>query len=262
MVLELARHGASFELGFFAPPPSGPSSPTAGGFGEVTNFQSEINRSNSAWLTPERAVVVVPILAGLAIAATLASAVIAPQIVQLRERRAVVDVLEQKSNSLPGLEQALAQRHLEQAEVMAQQQRLLALIAGTAELETFLAQLNDLADKHQVVVTSTEPGAVERAPVPVAPTDAPAAGAEDLAVADPLLQQGLEKRSARIQVEGPFVQVLAFLRSLESLEVFVVTDDLSVVAAPSSEDEAMRVRLGLTLLAYGETNVASVNDAL
>ena len=29
------------------------------------------------------------------------------------------------------------------------------------ELETFLAQLNDLADKHQVVVTSTEPGAVE-----------------------------------------------------------------------------------------------------
>ena len=33
-------------------------------------------------------------------------------------------------------------------------------------LKTFLAQLNDLADRHQVVVTWTEPGAVERAPVP------------------------------------------------------------------------------------------------
>ena len=220
----------------------------------MTNFQAETNRSNSAWLTPERAVVVVPILAGLAIAATLASAVIAPQIVQLRERRAVVDVLEQKSNSLPGLEQALAQRRLEQAEVMAQQQRLLALIAGTAALETFLAQLNDLADKHQVVVSSTEPGAVEQAPVPVATTDA--AAAEDPAVGDPLLMQGLEKRSARIQVEGPFVQVLDFLRSLENLQVFVITDDLSVVAAPSSKDEAMRVRLGLTLLAYGAVNSA------
>ena len=77
---------------------------------------------------------------------------------------------------------------------------------------------------------------------------------------DPLLMQGLEKRSARIQVEGPFVQVLAFLQSLESLEVFVVTDDLSVVAERASEDEAMKVRLGLTLVAYGAVNSASVDS--
>ena len=216
----------------------------------MTNFQAETNRPTAAWLTPERAVVVVPILAGLALAATLASAVITPQLVQLRERRSVVDVLEQKSNALPGLVEALAQRRLEQAEVMAQQQRLLALIAGTAQLETFLTQLNDLANKHQVVVTSTDPGAVERAPAPAAATDAPAA-------ADPLLMQGLEKRSARIQVEGAFVQVLDFLRSLESLQVFVITDDLSVVAARASKDEAIKVRLGLTLLAYGAERSAA-----
>ena len=227
----------------------------------MTNFQVGNNRLTTAWLTPERAVVVVPILAGLALAATLASAVITPQVVQLRARRSVVDVLEQKSEALPGLVQVLAQRRLDQAEVMAQQQRLLALIAGTGELETFLAQLNDLADKYQVVVTSTVPGAVERAPVPVPLSDAPAAGAEDIPVGDPLLMQGLQKRSARIQVEGPFVHVLAFLQSLEKLEVFVITDDLSVEAARSSEDEAMQVRLGLTLVAYGAVNSASENGA-
>ena len=70
-------------------------------------------------------------------------------------------------------------------------------------------------------------------------------------VGDPLLRQGLEKRSAQIGVEGPFVQVLAFLQALEKLEVFVVTDDLSVRVAPTSEDEAIKVRLRLTLLAYG-----------
>ena len=221
----------------------------------MTNFQAESNRPTTAWLTPERAVVVVPILAGLALAATLASAVITPQLVQLRERRSVVDVLEQKSNALPELVEALAQRRLEQAEVMVQQQRLLALIAGTAQLETFLAQLNDLANKHLVVVTSTDPGAVERAPAPVAVNDAPAAG-------DPLLMRGLEKRSARIQVEGAFVQVLDFLRSLESLQVFVITDDLSVVAARASKDEAIKVRLGLTLLAYGaERSAAKDGDS-
>ena len=53
----------------------------------MTNFQAETNRPTAAWLTPERAVVVVPILAGLALAATLASAVITPQLVQLRQKR-------------------------------------------------------------------------------------------------------------------------------------------------------------------------------
>ena len=216
----------------------------------MTNFQAESNRPTTAWLTPERAVVVVPILAGLALAAMLASAVITPQLVRLRERRSVVEVLEQKSNALPGLVETLSQRRLEQAEVMAQQQRLLALIAGTAQLETLLAQLNDLANRHQVVVTSTDPGAVERAPAPVAATDAPAAG-------DPLLMQGLEKRSARIAVEGQFVQVLDFLRSLENLQVFVITDDLAVVVARASKDEAIKVRVGLTLLAYGAERAAA-----
>ena len=215
----------------------------------MTNFQSEINRPTAAWLTPERAVVVVPILSGLALAVALATAVITPQMVQLGERRSVVVVMEQKSDDLSGLVQALAQLSLEQAEVMAQKQRLLALIAGTAELETFLAQLSNLADKHQVVVSSTEPRAVEKAPVPVATSDSTDVG-------DPLLMQGLEKRTVRIQVEGPFVQVLDFLRSLEKLEVFIVTNDLSVGATSSSKDEAMKVRLGVTLLAYGPVNPA------
>ena len=216
----------------------------------MTNFQAETNRPTAAWLTPERAVLVVPILAGVALAATLATTVITPQLVLLRERRSVVDVMEQKSNALPELVMNLAQRRLEQAEVIAQQQRLLSLIAGTAQLETFLAQLNDLADKYQVVVTSTDPGVVERAPAPESAADAPAAS-------DPLLMQGLEKRSARIQVQGPFVQVLDFLRSLEKLEVFVITEDLSVVAAYVSKGEAIKVRLGLTLLAYGADRSAA-----
>ena len=220
----------------------------------MTNFQLKANRPVEAWLTPERAVVVVPILAGLVLAGTLAAAVIRPQLARLHERRSVVEVMEQKSVALPGLEQALAQRRVDLAEVRAQQQRLLGLIAGTSELETFLAELNDLADEHQVLVFSTEPGAVERAPVPIAPSDAPVAGSADLAVGDPLLMQGLEKRSARIQVEGPFVDVLDFVRSLEKLEVFVVTEDLSVIGAASAEDEAMKVRLGLRVLAYGVVN--------
>ena len=45
---------------------------------------------------------------------------------------------------------------------------------------------------------------------------------------DPLLQEGLMKRSASIAVKGPFNQVMAFLQDLESLEVFVITSDLEI----------------------------------
>ena len=103
----------------------------------MTNFQEATNRPVAVWLTPERAVVVVPILAGLALAVALTTAVITPQIVQLRDRRSVVDVLEQKSDALTGLAKALVQRRQDQDEVMAQQQRLLGLIAGTSELKRF-----------------------------------------------------------------------------------------------------------------------------
>ena len=37
----------------------------------MTNFQLDNNRPIAAWLTPERAVILVPILAGLALATTL-----------------------------------------------------------------------------------------------------------------------------------------------------------------------------------------------
>ena len=67
----------------------------------MTNFQSDTNRPIWAWLTPERAVVVLPILGALA--ATLTTVVITPQMVQLRERRSVVTVFEQKREALPGL---------------------------------------------------------------------------------------------------------------------------------------------------------------
>ena len=104
------------------------------------------------------------------------------------------------------------------------------MIVGTSGLETFLAQLNDLADQYRCGDFNAAWG-YRKTSVPVVSIDAPApaaAGAEDPVVVDPLLMKGLAKRSVRIAVEGPLFQVLDFLRSLEKLEIFVVTDDLSV----------------------------------
>jgi len=221
----------------------------------VTNFQTGSERSSMAWLTPERAVLAVPILAGVGLAVVLASLVITPLTVQLRNKQETVNILQGKSDALPQLIQSLAQRSQDQSYVTAQKQRLLDLIAGTTELETFLAELNDLALQHRVTLSSTAPGKVELPPPLQVLDDATAAplaeGVDAPASSDPLLIQGLEKRTATLNVEGSFIQVLAFLQSLEQLEVFVITNDLALVSARGASENETLVRLSLKLIAYG-----------
>lgn len=239
----------------------------------MTNFSGVTRSGFWSWLTPERAVLVVPVLAGLGLSVVLVSVGVTPLLLQVKEQQELVDQLSAKSELLPQLRQELNDLRRQQEERQAQLDRLLALVSGTAELNTFLAQLNDLAAVHQVTINTTEPGAVERfkAPPPVpadgqnAPPaagggqDAPPAAGGDQASApssDALLNRGLEKRSATLTVTGAFQQVLAFLRSLERLETFVIISELDVKALGArrgaKDQPAMpEVSMGFKLTAYG-----------
>ena len=139
--------------------------------------------------------------------------------------------------------------------------RLLDLVAGTSELQTFLAELNDLGRIHNVAITTTKPGPLERFPEPTSAqaqgqSAPPAAGGIDSlqVVGDPLLNRGLEKRSAALTVKGAFQQVLAFLQALEQLEVFVVISEMNVQRqSQQSKDDVDRfeVAMDFTISAYG-----------
>ena len=164
---------------------------------------------------------------------------------------------------MPVLRQQLAALKRKQAEREQQLDRLLALVAGTSELQTFLAELNDMARLHNVEITTTKPGVTERfkAPIPaqdqIAPPAVGGAGAEESA-GDPLLNRGLEKRSADLTVTGPFQQVLAFLQSLEHLEVFVVISEMNIQEQSLQMEDGVEkpeVAMNLTLSAYGRQPV-------
>ena len=108
--------------------------------------------------------------------------------------------------------------------------RLLALVAGTSELNTFLSELEDLATANGVVITTTEPGDVQQF-IPQSST----ASAAPPSSGDALLNKGLEKRSARLNVQGGFLQVYGFLRALERLQVFVIISELNINAQGRAE---------------------------
>ena len=227
----------------------------------MTNFSGIGRQGLWSWLTPERAVLVMPVLAGLGVSMALLSLGITPLTIRVREQSEVVEKLTSKAEFVPVLRQRLAALKQEQDERDQQLDRLLDLVAGTSELQTFLAELNDMGRLHNVAITTTKPGAVKRFQPPppvqarrqVAP---PAAGGRDVRAVsgDPLLNRSLEKRSAALTVTGSFQQVLAFLLSLERLEVFVVISEMNVQRqSQQSQDDVDRfeVAMDLTLSAYG-----------
>ena len=225
----------------------------------MTNFSGIGRQGLWSWLTPERAVLVVPVFAGLGLSMALLSVGVTPLTIRVREQNEVVEQLTTKAEFVPVLLQQLAAVKREQVARAQQLDRLLDLVAGTSELQTFLAGLNDLARVYNVVITTTKPGEVERfkTPTPAKASEAPpaAGGGNSAAVAaDPLLNRGLEKRSATLTVKGPFQQVLAFLRSLEQLEVFVVISEMNVVGQGGQREDGVdqvEVEMDLTLSAYG-----------
>ena len=121
----------------------------------MTNFSSGRAPRAAAWMTPERAVVLIPILLGVLIASLLLIFGFTPLSVLVRDRQATVDQLKLKRDAVPGLREELALLRADQETRETQKDQLLGLIAGTADLATFLAELNTLALAESVTITAT-----------------------------------------------------------------------------------------------------------
>jgi type IV pilus assembly protein PilO len=238
----------------------------------MTNLSGELRQGRFKWLTPENAVVVLPVLAGLVMAALIAPSGIWPLSERVNNKKEEVELLRSKSIMVPQLRQQLAELSARQRLREQQLDRLLALVAGTSELNTFLAELNDLAYSTGVVITTTEPGDVQRFIPETSPTGTtggapPAAGGEDGSApdGDALLNKGLEKRSAGLTVQGGFLPVYEFLRALEKLQVFVIVSEMDIQSeaqsrAENNEVAAPKIRMSLELTAYGRQTVSNDLD--
>lgn len=235
----------------------------------MTNLSGELRQGRFKWLTPENAVVVLPVLAGLVMAALIAPSGIWPLSERVTNKKEEVELLRSKSIAVPQLRQQLAELSARQRLREQQLDRLLALVAGTSELNTFLSELNDLAYATGVVITTTEPGDVQRFIAQASPagtTDSapPAAGGEagSAPSGDALLNKGLEKRSAGLTVQGGFLPVYEFLRALEKLQVFVIVSEMDIQSEAQSRTEnnevaAPKIRMSLELTAYGRQTVSN-----
>ena len=209
----------------------------------------------AGWFSPERILLVLPIVMGAGLAVLMLTAGATPLMVQLKADQEVVEVMLRKQEGLAAARQQLQQELVELERLDQKHRRLVNLVAGEGQLRTMLAQLNLLTQRQNVRITAMELQPVVRyTPPPPSPPPEAAKSADPAEPPppppDPLLLTGLEKRSAVISLEGRFLDLLAVLRGLEQLEVIVLMDDLSLL---NSGANGAQTQLSISMSAYGRS---------
>ena len=228
----------------------------------MTNFQQDNAQNRFAWLTPERALVVLPAAVGVTFALILAGALVVRFQSTINELTALEQERLQKRDDLSFAK--IQQRKLKQTYRQAQEQTQLLqqLVTGNQSIETLLSQLNLEASESNVVLESYEPQRTQAAPAGSANSN------KDAPPADPLVTDGVIKEKRLIVVKGPYVGLLEFLRRLERITPLLVISDLSVQAdaAASAADQPLpqatsTMRLTLTAYTKEQANAEPQPDA-
>lgn len=227
----------------------------------MTNFQA----ATPSRIRREQVLVAVPALLGGALALGLAWLGLWPSWQKLQLEQQHLDQLEEQRQRLPLLRAQLLklQDNLQQAEQRHQQ--ILALIAGSGQISTFMAQLSEEAQRTGVQLDGYEPISTA-APDPDAKDKPKDKDAPPPPPPDPLLAPGLRKTSLLLTARGTGPQLLAFLRGLELLSLLVVRSDLSLKTetakgtTPAAAAALPTLRLNLTLYAQDPAKAAAAES--
>ena len=193
----------------------------------MTNFQAA---AGPRWLNRETVLLAAPALLGALVAAALTGAVLLPRWQQVQRDQQLLEQLEAQRQRLPLLRRQLDTLEQQRAEAEIRNGQIISLIAGSGDLDTFLAQLSQQAASSGVELDGYEP---------IAATPPPKGGGKEKTPApppDPLLAPGLSKTSVLLTARGSGPQLLDFLRRLERLSLLVVQSDLQLSdEAPTAE---------------------------
>ena len=140
-----------------------------------------------------------------------------PQLQKLNEANQRQAQKQATAAGIPLLRQQLDQTITATQRAELQQARLLALIAGSGDLATFLTQVDRQAQRHGVQLDVLQPAQPKGAPGEPAPA-VPAAPAEP---PDPLAGAGLQATQMQLKAVGTYPNLLSFIRAMERLSLLV-----------------------------------------
>ncbi len=164
-----------------------------------------------------RQLLLLPLALGGVVALALLGGWVIPQLQKLNEANQRQAQKQAKAAGIPLLRQQLDQTITATQRAELQQARLLALIAGSGDLATFLTQVDRQAQRHGVQLDVLQPAQSKGAPGEAAP----AASAAPAEPPDPLAGAGLQATQMQLKAVGTYPNLLGFIRAMERLSLLV-----------------------------------------
>ena len=212
---------------------------------------------NKRLLTPERSVILIPVLVGIFVTFFIGIFAVYPLIKYKNENFELLQLNRLKKSKIYKLrnDYQILKNNLKY--VNKQKNTIINMIAGEKEIQTIMAKLSWLSNEHSLEIKEVKTNPIQKnIPLPKNSQTSPSSYKK---ISDPFLFDRTEKHSSSIRIEGEFEGFINFLKDLELLENLVLIDEIEINrltskdgnTSTSQEDAKSKIKAKLKLFIYG-----------
>ena len=213
----------------------------------MTNFQKDYKKKKL--FTPEIAVVLFPVSIGSFLSVLLLLFLILPTYKSLKTNKDELNTMEMKRDQLPKMKRDLDAALLKLKDTKSQQSRILDLIGGSKNLETYLAKFDLIANDSGVEITLIKPISTEFSRKII---ETNMQTPQNILNDDPLLASNLEKRILEMKISGSYKSLMVFLKRIESLKTATIAPEIEMTITKNNISQNINSNtISMTLSTYG-----------
>ena len=170
---------------------------------------SQIKKNN--FITPEKASILLPTIISSLIAVVLFSAFSIPKYVASNKVNNELNEFKRKANDLPNLKTQSQEISKKLEKLNDKKEKIIKLISGTTNLETFISRLGFIADNNNIKIVYIKP----KSSIKFVNSDGSEIQNELDISPDQFLVEGVKKYTIDLNLNGSYSNLLSFIKQLE-----------------------------------------------
>ncbi len=198
----------------------------------MTNSQIKRN----SFISPEKASIILPTLISSFLALILLSAFSIPKYVESNKVNNELKDFKRKANELPSLKVQSKKISDNLEKLNLKKSKIIKLISGTSNLETFISRLGSIGKKNNISFESIKP----ITSIKFVKSENSSIQNELNINPDQLLVEGIKKYTIELNLNSNYKNLLSFLRELELQENIILIEDINLEVKDKTTEENSR----------------------
>ena len=205
------------------------------------------------FITPEKAAIILPTIISTFLAIILLSLFSIPKYVASNKVNNEFKEFKRKANELPNLK-IQSQKISEKLEKLNEKKsKIIRLISGTSNLETFIARLGSIGEKNNINFQEIEPISSTKF---VESSNSEIQNELNI-LPDQFLVEGVKKYTIDLKLNAEYKDLLSFLRELEFQENIILFKDINFeliddIEEKDSKGKSTIIAASLKIIVYGK----------